>query len=94
MTTHQKDSIILLLSMNTFDLSPAEHLRGPEAAAAYDRALLEKLAREREWVLAKKGRLGKLATRCAAMFYRGDLGMNTWQTDRVKRWLQAHESAL
>lgn len=80
--------------MDKFDFSPLEHLRGPKAAADYDRTMLEKLAREREWILSRKGRFGQAATRCAALFYRGELGVNAWQTDHVKRWLRTHESAL
>lgn len=78
------------LHMNKFDLSPIEHLAGPDAANEYDERVLAKLAEEREWILDRQSsRIGRTTTRLAGYFYRGDLGVNRWQADHVNRRLKS-----
>ncbi len=78
--------------MKTIDLSPVAYLRGRDAANRYDEDLLQKLAAERERILANKSALGRFATRVAAPFYRGDLGLNQWVTDRTNRHYRANNA--
>jgi hypothetical protein len=75
--------------MKKMDLSPLAHLQGRDAANRYDEDLLDKLAREREHILEQKTTLGRAGTKLAAFFYRGDLALNQWQTDRVRRTYDA-----
>ena len=72
--------------MNYIDLSPSAH------SGNNDEEQLAKLYAERERILAQKGYIGRVATRFAAVFHRGDLGENAWLTDRHQQYVRARKN--
>lgn len=71
--------------MRKLDTSPEAYNQGRDAANQYDESQLEKLTKERNSILDQKSKIGRVATRLAAVFYAGDLAVNRWQTKRIKR---------
>lgn len=71
--------------MRKLDTSPEAYTQGREAANQYDESVLKKLVEERNRILGQKSKIGRVATCLAAVFGAGDLAVNYWQTNRVKR---------
>ena len=78
--------------MKEFNLYPRAYLQGREAANEYDERQLKLLKAERERVLASKSRIGRAATKFAAVFYSGDLGTNSWLQHHYEHNLHARNS--
>ena len=78
--------------MKEFNLYPRAYLQGREAANEYDQRQLQLLQAERKRVLASKSRLGRVATKFAAIFYSGDLGTNSWLQHHYEHNLQVRNA--